>query len=388
MVGWSFGRGVNLAQQLFPMSQGNGKRSNRPSSSTVLTIASETLDGSSSHAMNIAPPVVQVAPMEPAPKPKRKRIVVDEDEYYDGLKKIIEKDFFPELDALRAASGIGTENTVGTPTLTLSQFTSKYTTDDNDSFDALVEKEQQKRAAQFKWINEPAMRLRDSQERARITYLQKLEKSMEQGKTKNAEGENEAITFQAANVRSQSRETWSVEVKNNLLFPVEGTGAGYTRATADPPTCQPSLTRLSSVDESAININQPGAKSQPMQPQEKQVPPSPPGYPLLPSPSPQLTNTTPPLMTWGHIPRGLAITPASPFHLREGDVREEKLWQQQKSTPHVSSGRSNSKGGTGYSRGGGGGGGGGHRHLDGDVSLSPSAQLLLSRERQRRRQVG
>ncbi|KAJ3430844.1 es-2 protein - related [Anaeramoeba flamelloides] len=103
-------------------------------------------------------------------KPKQK--VLTEEEYLEGMSKIIGRDYFPDLESLKKQyqefinnlEGIETnteqdssqtsENKKINTNLSLDEYLSTYTSEDNFSFEEISEKDRQKFKANHKWLKE------------------------------------------------------------------------------------------------------------------------------------------------------------------------------------------------------------------------------------------
>lgn len=97
-------------------------------------------------------------PVNPVRRPP---VVLDEDTYTDALSRIIARDFFPGLDDGAAAAAA--------PTLSLSAFQSRYTSEDNESFNRLIDRQNASRRRRLAWRwsgnSIPSTRLREERRR-------------------------------------------------------------------------------------------------------------------------------------------------------------------------------------------------------------------------------
>ena len=79
--------------------------------------------------------------MEPKKKKPRKTIL-EEDAYVGAMRAIIERDYYPELQAVREEEPLP---------MTLSEFGSKYTSEDNNSFEAQLAKDHRRHVRKYWW---------------------------------------------------------------------------------------------------------------------------------------------------------------------------------------------------------------------------------------------
>lgn len=76
---------------------------------------------------------------------------IEEDEYIAGLSSIIERDFFPSLNSLRANAGIP-ENAIMPSTLTLDSYQQFYTSEDNASFVDIIKTQNEAKRKQYSYF--------------------------------------------------------------------------------------------------------------------------------------------------------------------------------------------------------------------------------------------
>lgn len=76
---------------------------------------------------------------------ERPKIVLDEDEYVANIERIIVRDYFPKADPYGVQSLVA-------PPQSLDQFQKKHTTEDNDSFNTILESEVQKNREKEPWF--------------------------------------------------------------------------------------------------------------------------------------------------------------------------------------------------------------------------------------------
>lgn len=216
----------------------------------------------------------------PAKKIKRPRKVLDEDSYTDALSHIIARDFFPGLletetkqeylDALesndqawissasrrlRQVMSQGARHTAtsssskfeaafqtpknyhgdtplpqNTPTLqsrrplvadasmSLSGFQAKYTSDDNESFYRLVDKQNQKKAEKYAWLWR-GNKLPSKQ----MIKQQEVERRLAQTRSLIDDGyKRDRLAIRDAEERPAQPDTWKSNPKNTLMFGADG----------------------------------------------------------------------------------------------------------------------------------------------------------------------
>jgi len=220
--------------------------------------------------------IMELMPPPPAPKKiKRPKTVLDEDAYTEGLSKIIARDFFPGLlesetqqeylDALDSKdqgwiSSAGrrlqhvmtpgrqrTRDTPLRPTLqtprgyvgdtpastvstlvekkpevdtnmSLSSFQSKYTSEDNESFYKLVDRQNQKRAEKYAWL------WRGNKLPSKMQLKQKeIEAKLGQTRSLLDDGfENDRLAIKEKDDRPAAPDTWKADPKSALMFGPQG----------------------------------------------------------------------------------------------------------------------------------------------------------------------
>ena len=221
--------------------------------------------------------------MPPPPPPKRikrPKTVLDEDAYTEGLSRIIARDFFPGLlesetqqeylDALDSkdqawissasrrlqhvmtpgrqrvkdtplrpafqtprgyvgdtpASTVSTmtekKSEVDTTNMSLSSFQAKYTSEDNESFYKLVDKQNQKRAEKYAWL------WRGNKLPSKMQLKQKeIEAKLGQTRSLLDDGfENDRLAIKDKDDRPAAPDTWKAAPKNALMFGPDGVEDG------------------------------------------------------------------------------------------------------------------------------------------------------------------
>lgn len=222
-----------------------------------------------------------MAPPPPPKRIKRPKEVLDEETYTDALSKIIARDYFPGLlesetqqeylDALeskdpewissarsrlqlvmtpgrrRGRQGTSLETPIRMPSqtpmqtpapsqaptanearsqpnvnvdtnLSLAAFQAKYTSEDNESFYKLVDKQNQERAEKYAWLWRgnmlpSKMRLKQQEVETRLH---------ESGRLKDAKFKREKLLYNDSEERPAQAETWVLAPKNTLMFAPDG----------------------------------------------------------------------------------------------------------------------------------------------------------------------
>lgn len=86
--------------------------------------------------------------IKPFKVPNRPTFVLEENKYVSDLEKIIVRDFFPDADPEGAISATA-------PKERLNEYQQKYTSEDNDSFNTLIEKQVQHSREKAPWFWDP-----------------------------------------------------------------------------------------------------------------------------------------------------------------------------------------------------------------------------------------
>lgn len=172
--------------------------------------------------------------LPPAPRPPKrlKKTVLEEDEYLEQLGRIITRDYYPDVSR-------GTSLSMG-----LDEFASRYTSEDNASFEALAEKESREHARRYWWSygadcpagiaapdpSAPGLYvLRDgsrlSAERRRLA-----DAAADAGRTDDHAAGLDFATF---------------EPRTALFFPPKAVDSGEQPAPSANPRCRPTRSRAS-----------------------------------------------------------------------------------------------------------------------------------------------
>ncbi|CAI4211318.1 unnamed protein product [Parascedosporium putredinis] len=191
-------------------------------------------------------------PTSTALRIKRPKKVIDEDTYTDALSKIIARDFFPGLQETEAQheylDALESKNTSwiinadqrlrealtparrATPhrrrppvpdvntNVTLGKFQSTYTSEDNESFYKLLDKQNQKQADKNGWIwNENKLPSKQMLKQREIN-----DRLLTEGKEEIRNSDN----------RPARPDSWKLEPRNSLMFIPEGVDDNYQTPTA------------------------------------------------------------------------------------------------------------------------------------------------------------
>ncbi|KAJ2896742.1 hypothetical protein MKZ38_005270 [Zalerion maritima] len=234
-------------------------------------------------------------PPPPAKKVKRPRKILDEDTYTESLSHIIARDFFPGLletetqqeylDALEskddawissASRRLQRVMTPGRPgsaprleaestlqqkprvdtTMNLGSFQATYTSEDNESFYKVIDKQNQKRADKYAWL-------------WRGNKLPS-KRELKQKEVEIRRGSDKLLTYETADDRPAMADTWKSVPRNQLMFVPDGVedphGAAAQRSQQSgnaPPQVVHANTRMR--DDTMLD----------KEGSEKSVPPSP-----------------------------------------------------------------------------------------------------------------
>ncbi|VVT56214.1 uncharacterized protein SAPINGB_P004897 [Magnusiomyces paraingens] len=149
--------------------------------------------------------------------PERPKIVLEEDQYTAGLGKIITRDFFPDADEHGVAQAAA-------PNMSLDAYVRRYTSEDNASFNNLVEREAEaKRKTQAWFWKEGGSSTDDASKRLQITAYEESPKAL-------IEKENAAVAkvLGWSDERKTEVDTWSTSKgpTNALMFHPNESSAG------------------------------------------------------------------------------------------------------------------------------------------------------------------
>ncbi|ORX75727.1 hypothetical protein BCR32DRAFT_249332 [Anaeromyces robustus] len=162
-------------------------------------------------------------------KIEKEKIVLEEDEYIEGLSKVIKRDYFPNIDKMKIQNDLldalqeqdsfrarnlskqllsydanknkeysqKDKNGIDT-TLSVDAYQSKYTSEDNDSFNEIISKNNEMKKA----VNEKLY----GQEKTKLLMNSNYQNASDIGKT----------------VETKQIETWKYKTKNSLMFIPDG----------------------------------------------------------------------------------------------------------------------------------------------------------------------
>lgn len=205
-------------------------------------------------------PVTEVEEQKRQPKQ-----VLEEEDYVEKLEAIIERNYFPELPQLRADLGVESKPLPDASTLpkTIGKFLSKFTSEDNESFEQLVEANDVKHRSQNPWLYKDERSLCEGSKQQ--LALPSIEKQ---------------AAIESSN-KSSTTIAWPYKNKNSLMYYPEGAkqqlkpGSSValenTRLSQDLLDKQASALPAVSSNEESLDIN---------------------GYYLIPpTPTPQVSST-------------------------------------------------------------------------------------------------
>lgn len=182
-------------------------------------LVTTSLSSSSLSDRQLMPPPCGPIRRKDAPA-KRKKTVLDEDEYTNALEVIIERDFFPELTKQRHSADADTlESLAATikqnPSITLDKFVGNYISEDNQSFDELQEKDVKARRKKLHWMYEPQEK--DEKSGMLMLYYMNGQKlSVEDRKKFDSN-----LEIADGDSRPNGPDLWHFRVRNQLMFPPE-----------------------------------------------------------------------------------------------------------------------------------------------------------------------
>jgi len=82
---------------------------------------------------------------------KKRKGVLDEDEYLEKLEKIIKRDFFPELHTIEKFKNKEVKDDDVLDQFTLNSYMSTHNSKDNLEFNAIIKKQDEKYKKRFEW---------------------------------------------------------------------------------------------------------------------------------------------------------------------------------------------------------------------------------------------
>ena len=181
---------------------------------------------------------------------KRKKIVLDEDEYTNALERIIERDFFPDSASLRRNDEGDDDSYTDALTesirkneMSLDKFSRQYTSEDNQSFEEIHERDLKAKREKFHWMYEPE----EKGEKAgmlMLYYMDGRKLSVEERK-KFEENmllqnrDNTIIDEGSNDQRQNGPDTWKFRVRNQLMFPPElEVSEKISRVTEEADECR------------------------------------------------------------------------------------------------------------------------------------------------------
>ncbi|CAM9881385.1 unnamed protein product [Chrysoparadoxa australica] len=175
-----------------------------------------------------------MAPPKPRPKPTRAKKVMDEDDYVEALDAIIGRDYFPNVQVLKdlmTAAGIRIrgdlddleeeEGEVQLP-MSLSQFVAKHTSEDNESFHVILEKDQEDHRRRYWWAFDEG----DESDKGKGGDGQARLRILPNGQRNEGETRKKLLAalqggVMRGDVRPNSLEMWKHRTRNQLHFPPE-----------------------------------------------------------------------------------------------------------------------------------------------------------------------
>ena len=156
----------------------------------------------------------------------RKKIVLEEDEYTNALEQIIERDFFPDTASLRHNDEDNT-NTLAVMIrknkMSLDKFSRRYTSEDNQSFEEIHEKDLREKREKLHWMHEP----QEKGEKAGMLMLYYMDGRKLSVEEREKFDKNLALQYGDINTgesnddRQNGPTTWKFRVRNQLMFPPE-----------------------------------------------------------------------------------------------------------------------------------------------------------------------
>jgi len=151
------------------------------------------------------------------PSKRKRKEVLEEEEYVEALSHIIERDYFPQLAASRASEREDSR----LDGLSVDSFFQQYTSYDNDSFEELQMKSVEDHKRQYPWLYELPDDGTGQQRRSGMMMLYYLGDKV---LTNEQRHKMEAIMNEPANVgdsRPNGSQPGRFRVRNQLMFPPE-----------------------------------------------------------------------------------------------------------------------------------------------------------------------
>lgn len=159
----------------------------------------------------------------PPPKPREKRKILSEDEYVELLGSIIERDYFPDMKALKQKlTSLGvrppTQDVLATvpDNMRVDDFFNHYNSEDNASFNVLHENDREANRRKYHWAYESLDKAKNGQ---LMLYYQNGGVLSDEER-KHFDGLLEAPS-QRGDERPSAPETWPIRARNQLMFPPE-----------------------------------------------------------------------------------------------------------------------------------------------------------------------
>lgn len=185
---------------------------------------------------------------------KRPAVVLEEDEYIDGLSNVIKRQFFPtlcssedtgpdrnDLHTTASIKGAGDETTHGASTsqLSLSEYQAKYTSEDNASFLDLLDKQNLMRREKYVW---------------HYTGNKLYSENVEREGARIERRQQEKLTEKAIdwNDTQPPIQSWRVTPKNALMFSPDTQNVVDTRGSTQQSTIDVANTRLHEDSQLAV----------------------------------------------------------------------------------------------------------------------------------------
>ena len=187
----------------------------------------------------------------PQGQPRKKpRVVLSEEEYIEALGELVERDYFPDNAVMRQqlawfSEGIGSKkNSMSTPhairltdlrgaqydddmksvsssvpilNMTIGEFFARYTSEDNNSFEKIREKDMEDFKKKYHWAYEPL----ENDKASGYLMLYHMGGKELSGKERNKMDQLLDGPRTIGDDRPGQINTWRFKVRNNLLFPPE-----------------------------------------------------------------------------------------------------------------------------------------------------------------------